>query len=69
MSDTTKWLDGEPTIPGVYQRKFSFGAYYARWDGWQWYLSTTTAEWANRIKQKSRYGVSEAYWRGLKEKA
>ena len=67
MSDTTKWLDGEPTIPGVYQRKFSFGVYYARWDGSHWYTSSKNLLLASHAVVRSAY--PELPWRGLKVKA
>jgi len=68
----TKWLDGSPKYPGVYQRFFRFcdlkRNVYSYWNGSFWGQSGATVYEAFVRKFQSSHAQDEL-WRGLKKKA
>lgn len=62
----TKWITGvEPVCKGVYQRLYTFGIYFAHFDGIDWGPACDTVQDAHRWAQAKLRTYSGLPWRGL----
>lgn len=62
----SRWFNGAnvPWEPGVYEREFLSGVYYAEWTGRQWLCSRNTLAKAVREREVSEHQTNRR-WRGL----
>jgi len=63
MMKETPWLEGNPTLPGVYKRK-GLSLPFSLWDGSQWMIAAPTASSAAAMSLPSKMQIGLKY-RGL----
>ena len=67
----SKWLDGDPELPGVYGRRLRDSrqtGFFARWTGDHWLAGKWSAQAAAAVAEVSKSPNSLFQYRGLAER-